>query len=81
METAHGLVQRAEDSSAERDGLGVTFLDAVYKGKARKMVLMDTAHRIVRRPEANLPLRGWLGRRAPGGPRGLRDVAENHEKR
>ena len=62
METAHGLVQRAEDSSAERDGLGVTSLDAVYKEKARKMVLMDTAHRIVRRPEANLsPEGGGLG--------------------
>ena len=62
METAHGLVQRAEDSSAERDGLGVTCLDAVYKEKARKMVLMDTAHRIVRRPEDNLsPEGGGLG--------------------
>ena len=58
METAHRLMQRAEDSSAERDGLGVKFLEAVYKEKARKMVLIEAAHRIVRRLESNLSPEG-----------------------
>ena len=73
METAHRLMQRAEDSSAERDGLGVKFLEAVYKEKARKMVLIEAAHRIVRRPENNLSPEGvawtstsWWSKRSTG---------------
>ena len=74
-------MQRAEDSSAERDGLGVKFLEAVYKEKARKMVLIEAAHRIVRRPESKLSPEGRLGRRPSGGPRGLQDVVGNRAKR